>query len=63
MSKSAAIPISLRHAPLAGAIGIFFLGAIALVLLLATTLLLVRGAPPEAIDAITSPPAMIGRTS
>ena len=25
--------------------------------------LLLRGAPPEAIDALTSPPAMVGRTS
>ena len=62
MSRTAVIAMPLRHPLLAGAIGIFFLGAIALVLLLATTLLLVRGAPPEAIDAITSPPTMIGRT-
>ena len=63
MSKPAAISIPLTHAHRAGAIGVLFLVAIAVVLLLATTLLLLRGAPPEAIDALTSPPAMVGRTT
>jgi hypothetical protein len=63
MSKPAAIPIPLTHPRGAGAIGILFLGAITAVLLLATMLLLVRGAPPEAIDALTSPPALVGRTT
>jgi hypothetical protein len=63
MSDPAAIPIPVTRPLLPGAIGILFLVAIAVVLLLATTLLLLRGAPPEAIDALTSPPAMVGRTS
>ena len=63
MSKPAAIPVPLTHPHGAGAIGVLFLGTIAAVLLLGTMLLLVRGAPPEAIDALTSPPAMVGRTS
>ena len=63
MSKPAAIPVPLTHPHGAGAIGVLFLGTIAAVLLLGTMLLLVRGAPPEAIDALTSPAAMVGRTS
>ena len=63
MSRPVAIPIPLAHPHRAGAIGVLFLVAIAAVLLLGTMLLLVRGAPPEAIDALTSPPAMVGRTS
>lgn len=63
MSNPAAIPIPVTHPLRAGAIGILFLVAIAVVLLLATKLLLLRGAPQEAIDALTSPPAMVGRTS
>jgi hypothetical protein len=63
MSNPAAIPIAVTHPLRAGVIGMLFLIAIAVVLLLATTLLLLRGAPPEAIDALTSSPAMVGRTS
>ena len=63
MSRPAAIPIPITHPLRAGAIGVSFLVAIAVVLLLATTLLLLRGSPPEAIDALTSPPVMVGRTS
>lgn len=58
-----AVPIPVTRPLLAGAIGLSFLVAIAVVLLLATTLLLLRGAPPQAIDALTSPPAMVGRTT
>ncbi len=63
MSRPAAIPIPITPPLRAGAIGVSFLVAIAVVLLLATTLLLLRGSPPEAIDALTSPRAMVGRTS
>jgi hypothetical protein len=63
MSKPAAIAIPLTHPHRTGAVGILFLVAIATVLLLGTMLLLVRGAPPEAIDALTSPAAIVGRTS
>ena len=63
MSKPAAIPFPVAHPLRAGAIGGMFLVAIAAVLLLAATLLLLRGAPPEAIDALTSAAAMVGRTS
>jgi hypothetical protein len=63
MSNSAAIPAPVTRAPSAGIVGILFLAAIAVFLLLATTLLLLRGAPPEAIDVLTSPPATIGRTT
>jgi hypothetical protein len=58
-----AVPIPVRHPLLAGAIGIFFLVTIAVILMLETTLLLLHGAPPEAIDALTSSPAMVGRTT
>jgi hypothetical protein len=63
MSNPAAIPIPVTRPLLTGVIGILFLVVIATFLLLATTLLLLRGAPPEAIDALTSPPAMVGRAS
>jgi hypothetical protein len=63
MSKPAAIQIPVTHPLPAGAIGVVFLVAIAVVLLLATTLLLLRGAPPESIDALTSPAAILGRTT
>ena len=63
MSNPTAIRIPVTHPLRAGVIGLLFLVAIAVFLLLAATLLLVRGAPPAAIDALTSPPAMVGRTS
>ena len=63
MSKPAAIPIPAAHPIRAGAIGVVLLVAIAAILLLAATVLLVRGAPPQTIDALTSPAAMVGRTT
>ena len=63
MSKPAVLSLRAAHPVGAGAIGAWFLVVVAIALLLGATLLLVRSAPPEALDALTTPAALIGRTT
>jgi hypothetical protein len=63
MSKPAAIPLYAARQVGAGAAGVLFGVVVGIALLLTTTLLLVQSAPPEAIDGLTSPAALAGRTT
>jgi hypothetical protein len=63
MSNPASMLIPSAHTATGEKIGVLFVIAVAAALLITTTLLLVRGAPSEVLDSLTSPAALVGRTT
>jgi hypothetical protein len=63
MSKPAALPFRPAHRTGGGALSVWLVVVVGALLLVIATLLLVRSAPSDAIDGLTAPAALVGRTT